>query len=121
MYKADGNDIHFDRQLPWERHYLGHAATRARKGCLIFWLPKESTENPRPDGYYGRDTMGELGEWRGRLMAHPIQRVVIGGQKEFPGFDIICRNFKHALGEHFMIHQTLEATVEAAIKKAYEC
>jgi|ERR1035437_1208129 hypothetical protein len=118
-YKVtEGNENHFEDHLSWKRHYLRLAASRARRGCVIFWLPQESKTNPRKGGHYGRDTIGDLGEWRGRLMASPLQRVVIGGEKEFPGFDMVVRNFHYALGDHFEISPTLEATVERAIEKA---
>src|SRR5262249_16051903 len=67
----DGADLpigipNFDRQLDWERHYLELGSER---GCIVFWLPCEDRENPCPkDHPYARDTRGELGEWRGRLM-----------------------------------------------------
>lgn len=110
----------FDRQLNWERHFMRYAALH---GCLIFWLPAESTTNPRPEGYFGRDTMGELGEWRGRLFENSQRRanvmhgyrVVIGGEPGFPGFDTIERNFKLALGNQFPIYPTLDETLEAAV------
>jgi hypothetical protein len=106
----------FDRQLPWERHYLELAA-RPGKGCIMFWLPCECKTLSRTDGLYARDTRGELGEWRGRLMANPKLNVVIGAEPDFPGISVIERNFSLALGLSFPIHRTLEETVAAAIRK----
>ena len=105
----------FDHQLTWERHYLDLAGTG---GCIIFWLPCESKENPRTgDEPYAMDTRGELGEWRGRLMSDPKLRVVIGAEPDFPGLSQIERNFSLATRSRFPIYGTLKETVEAALKK----
>lgn len=102
----------FDCQLAWERYYLGMAS---QKGCIIFWLPCESKVNPRVHGPYARDTYGELGEWRGRLMNNPNLRVVVGGESGFHGLDVIRRNFSMAIGSDFLVHPTLADTVIAAM------
>lgn len=106
----------FPRQTKGERHYLEIAATCG--GCVIFWLECESKEQPRTDkNPYARDTYGEVGEWRGRLMHDPNLSVVVGAQKEFPGLDVIQQNFNYALKTQFPIYATLEETVEAAVQK----
>lgn len=88
------------------------------KGCLLFWLPCESKENPRNDGEpYARDTYGELGEWRGRLMYAGQQRVVVGVEPGFYGLSQIERNFQLAMQFPFPIHNSLEQTVTAVAKK----
>lgn len=103
----------FARQLSWERFYLEMAS---RKGCIIAWLPTESKYRPRTDGGpYARDTLGELGEWRGRMMHGETNRFVLGGKPDFPGIDVITRNFRHALGNSFVVSSTLLETVERAI------
>ena len=113
----------FQRQLPWERHYLDLAAgasqahaTASHGGCILFWLPVESELYPKPTshGPYAQDTRGELGEWRGRLMHDGSLRVVVGGDESFHGFGTIERNFKHALGDCFKVHRTVEAVAAAA-------
>jgi hypothetical protein len=113
-FKVAGKQNFFDRQLPWERYYLGLAATH---GCLLFWLPAESKINPRLDGPYAQDTYGELGEWRGRLMYEPTLRIVIGAEPNFPGLSQIQRNFNQATGTDFPIYNTLEKTVAMAVEK----
>jgi hypothetical protein len=106
---------HFPRQLNWERYYIDLAA---KQGCLIFWLPEESKTNPRiGGGPYATDTRGEVGEWRGRMMYNKTAKVVIGGEEGFEGFDVLCRNFKFALGDTFEVGKTLEETVFQAIQK----
>jgi hypothetical protein len=114
-YSQGGDSTIFSRQTPWERHYLELAS---RRGCVLFWLPSESRLNPRGDGQpYARDTYGELGEWRGRLVADPSLRVIVGAEPDFPGLDVIQRNFDCALRKPFTIHPTLEQTVEATINR----
>lgn len=115
-YKASGDDSLFERQLPWERVGLDLAATT---GCVIFWLPRESQTAPRDDGNpYAMDTLGELGEWRGRMMHDRHLRVVVGAEASFPGLSQIERNFKYALGGNFSIRPTLTRTIQAAIARA---
>ncbi len=109
-----GDQNYFPRQLNWERHYIELAS---KQGCLIFWLPEESKIKPRVGGGpYATDTRGELGEWRGRMMYDKNARVVIGGESEFPGLDIIKRNFVHALGDDFVLYDSLESVAMAATK-----
>lgn len=107
-----GDGEPFPRQLPWERHYMTLAATY---GCLVFWLPVESTDDPRHDGLpYAMDTRGELGEWRGRMAYGRETRIVVGAENGFPGLSVIERNFQ-AVTSNFVLHPTLEATADAAI------
>jgi hypothetical protein len=113
-FRFVGDGKNFDFQLDWERHYLDFAANF---GCLIFWLPAESKTNPNK-GTYARDTRGELGEWRGRLMYEPKIRIVVGGESNFPGLGIIQRNFNLATKTEFTICSSLTETVLMAIKKA---
>jgi len=108
-----GDGKYFERQLPWERYYLEAAAIR---GCILTWLPKESATEPRVRGPYAQDTYGELGEWRGRLMANPDLRIVIGSQEEFPGLDTIRRNYTLALKRDFPFHSSLDEVVDAALR-----
>lgn len=109
----------FERQLSWERHYLDLASRDDREGCIIFWLPCESKTNPRSDGLpYAMDTRGELGELRGRLVYDRSLKVVIGAEKEFPGLSQIQRNFNEALNCQFPIYESMEETVDAAVKMA---
>jgi hypothetical protein len=117
-YRLEGPEP-FAHQTFWERYYMRQAAGVWRQGCLIFWLPCESSENPRTDGDpYARDTYGELGEWRA-LMAHDTAlRVVIGAEPGFPGLKQIQLNFYDALGSAFVIHDSLETVVQEALRVA---
>jgi hypothetical protein len=115
-YKLDGNENYFSRQTLWERHYLARASV---SGCILFWCPCQSLTNPRKDNQpYARDTYGELGEWRGRLMNNLNLNVVVGAQTGFPGYSVIQTNFNEALKTHFHIYVDLEKAVEAAIQKS---
>lgn len=105
----------FDHQTLWERHYLEIAA---EKGCIVFWLPEESKTDPRNDGDpYGRDSYGEIGEWRGRLMHDHTLRIVIGAELGFPGLKQIRLNQCAATDTQFPIYGTIEETVCAALLK----
>jgi len=118
LRKINGNENKFERQTSWERHYLNIASNL---GCIIFWLPAEDKLNPRKDGeVYARDTRGELGEWRGRMMHNKDLKVVIGAEEDFPGLSQIQRNFNEALNIQFPIYKTLSGTVEAAIDKSMD-
>lgn len=114
---AAGEEGPFPNQTLWERHLLERAS---RAGCILFWLPAEDPAAPRAreHGPYAQDTYGELGEWRGRAMADPGIRLVIGAEADFPGLATLAKNTRAALGEDFPIHATLEETVAAAIARA---
>ncbi len=125
----------FASQTLWERYYLEKAA---RYGSIIFWLAEEDKMYPRPkdQGPYGRDTYGELGEWRVRAKYNigehglpiinsqsvmdslPKLNVVVGGEAGFHGIDVIEKNWKALHGSDFILHKSLEQTLNAAITKA---
>lgn len=114
-YKVVGDEDRFSRQTLWERHYLQITAMRTN-GCIIFWLACESKDNPRKDGSpYARDTYGELGEWRGRMMNNPNLHVVIGAEVGFPGLSQIRANFNGALKGEFCILTSLQETIMTAM------
>ena len=114
-YRVNGPDG-FPRQTDWERHFLQLAADRWETGCIIFWLPPEDALNPRKDGGpYARETMGEIGEWRGQMMWARHLRVIVGMAVEFPGASQIERNFELALGREFKIYRTMEEVVARAV------
>jgi hypothetical protein len=107
----------FEHQTPWERIYL-ELASKSNPGGIVAWLPRESTYKPRTDGQpYARDTYGELGEWRGRMMSDPSIRFTLGVELGFLGLEVIQRNFDSALNRHFPIYSSLEETIDAAVKK----
>ncbi len=104
----------FVRQKLWERHYMALAAKDARRGALIFWLPKESPHHPRQDGKpYAMDTRGEVGEWRGRLMQDRNLRVIVGAEGGFPGLEQIVCDFDDALGSEFELYSKMENVAKA--------
>lgn len=112
----------FGRQLSWERYYLELAGVpnpSGPSGCILFWLPIESEENPHegPEPY-AMDTRGELGEWRMR-MKYEKARVVIGADPEFYGLSQIQRNYTHVLGRDFPIESSMEQTAYRAMSKAF--
>ena len=112
--RVEGDETFFKRQLPWERHYMAFAAKYAKRGAILFYLALEDDEQPRDDGDpYARDTYGELGEWRGRMMDDPSLRILIGADHDFPGLDVIRRNFEFALGS-FRISDSMEELAERA-------
>lgn len=63
------------------------------------------------------DTRGELGEWRGRMMANKKLRVIVGAEPDFPGLSQIARNWNQALRKNIPIRSTLEEVVTIAIAK----
>lgn len=103
-------------QTVWERKGLYLAGRSAMRGCIITWLPVESKTDPRNDGSpYGRESYGEIGEWRGQMMYDDHIRFVLGAEKDFPGLEQISKNFDDALRTTFPIYPDLEMTVQAAI------
>lgn len=108
------------RQTSWERLLLTHAAKSGGHGCVLFYLAKQVEPRPSEIGVYARDTLGEIGEWRGRLMDEPTQHVVVGADPDFDpvGVDVMKCNFEEALESSFPIYDSIEATVAAAIDKA---
>ncbi|MDE2438268.1 MAG: hypothetical protein KGN01_02645 [Patescibacteria group bacterium] len=117
QYEVESHDLArtFQHQTLWERYYLSMAA---QMGCILFWLPCESREHPRDsnDGPYARETRGELGEWRAHMAYNPKLKMVVGAEAEFPGLKQIQLNFDTQLRCSFQIHNTLEATVAAAME-----
>ncbi len=114
----------FPNQTMWERYYLKKASMH---GSILFWLPLEDTDNPRKDedGPYAQDSFGELGRWSAiDALKYPGKAskyhtmMVIGAEKGFYGLSVIKKNLDADYGYPFPIHETLEATVEAAILNA---
>lgn len=112
MSNSVKGDENFNRQLEWERYYLDRAA---QNGSILFWLPKSDKHDCNRS--YARDTRGELGEWRGRMMYNKSLNIIIGGEEDFDGLDIIKRNFQ-AVREKFEIYSSLEETCAEAVKQA---
>ena len=112
----------FPRQMAWERHYLSLAGSRTKgvRGCVMFWLGKESSENPHPGPEpYAMDTRRELGEWYTRLeYDRSDTRLVVGANPDFHGLDQIRRCLWEAQGSEFPIYETLFDTARAAVMMA---
>jgi hypothetical protein len=102
----------FLKQLDWEVEYLEKAS---KNGAILFWLPTAQSHDCKRS--YARDTRGELGEWRGRLMHDKSIKIAIGGEDEFDGFDIIKRNFLRVKPD-MKFYSTLEETCIQALKLA---
>lgn len=117
-HEQKGATLEFESQTAWERHYLDIASKR---GAILFWLPCESATSPRKkeDGPYAQETYGELGEWRARKHFEPDVRLVVGAETNFPGLKAIKRNYEVMVGKDFVIHESLEAAVDAAIVIAH--
>lgn len=119
QYRVESDEAHkdrFQRLIPWERHYMSFAA---RTGCLVFYLPQESRTKPRQVGDYAQDTRAEIGRWESNAKHTADTRLVIGGERGFPGLPQIKENLDLALGvtypdDMFPFHEGLNATVEAA-------
>ncbi len=111
----------FVRQLNWERYYIDLAS---KHGCQIIWLPEESKTNPRDEGNYANDTLGEIARASVELKYNPQNRVVAGAEKGFYSLSQIQRNFALDQGStgdlKFPFYETLELTILAAVKKATE-
>ncbi|MBI2045463.1 hypothetical protein HYT23_05365 [Candidatus Pacearchaeota archaeon] len=112
-----GNKEKFSRQLEWERYYLNKSSVN---GAIMFWLAKQTHEMyvdelsrfPAP---YARDTRQELGGWGwGPLAYDKAFPVVVGGEDEFPGFDVIKRNFI-AVKPDMNFYSSLEETCFRAV------
>lgn len=115
------------RQLDWERYGIKCAAGKdipedQRYGCVVIWCGKESHDNPRKDGPYARDTLGEVGRLSVLAAEDPRLNIVFGIDPEFPGADVMTRNIiaDHTDEGHAPcpIYRTLETTIQAAAEKA---
>ncbi len=114
----------FKDQTTWERYYMMEASYY---GSIIFWLPREDKNNPRPKekGPYARDTYGELGRWsikssRPDIFSYkssePRVNLVIGAEKKFHGLSVIQKNVHEDHGKQFQIYPTLRSTVLEAVE-----
>ena len=117
-FRAEGIQNSFTRQVEWEYYYLKLIVERAksRRGCLLFWLPKQSNWKPRVDGLpYGVSTQGELGRW-GATAALTGSHIVVGAEPDFPNLRVIRENLRLDFGQNieFPISPTLEETVRRA-------
>ena len=123
FFCEDDSKITFERQLDWERYYIPRAGSKnpsEEPGCLVFWLPEESKENPRKGkGPYARDTYGELGACRVLKSLYPAINLVVGAEEGFPGLDVFQRNISADLKKEFLIRKTFADTAQIAVETAF--
>ncbi len=110
----------FTYQLDFERNYL-KLASESPNRAIMFWLPRQSetmpinfaTGFPKP---YARDTRPETAGWSWKLLEYnPNANVIVGGEENFDGFDVIRRNFL-AVKPDMKFYSTLEETCQEATK-----
>jgi len=118
-----------NRQLVWERHYMEQAAIDRHysmsesgvpvPGCLVFWLGLENEDRPHPGPEpYAMDTRRELGKFTA-LVAMRKARVVLGGNRQFHGLDVILNEFADAANVgKFPFYEKMDLLAEAALAKA---
>lgn len=111
---TNDDSFSFSRQTLWERYYMN---ITARRGCLIFWLPVEDAQNPRPkdQGPYAQDTYGELGMWRTLASLDKSIKLVIGAEECFPGLSVLKANLDADFGYSFPICEMLDETARNAV------
>jgi hypothetical protein len=113
----------FPRQTLWERRYLDLAAGYAGSG-VIFWLTAQVGPRPIELGPYGRDTLGELGEWRGIRNYRRDTKLVLGIEKteaneKYFGLSVMEANWSDALDKKVEFRPSLFAVVEDALNGNY--
>lgn len=108
-----------NRQLVWERHYLKQAGLESGvPGCVIFWLGLESENNPHPGPEpYAMDTRRELGKFTAYAEMMNV-RMVVGGNSNFHGLNVILFELSEAFGKTFPFYETMADVAEHAILTA---
>lgn len=101
----------FPRQRAWEQYYLNQAADN---GCILFYLPKETSEKDAPEKVYAHITMMELGEWIARHKVNPKINLIVASDGDFPEWSTI-RFELETEGVH-SIYSSLEDGLNAAIR-----
>lgn len=101
----------FERQRAWEQYYLYAAASR---GCIVFWLPKESSEKEYTDKVYAHITMMELGEWIARKKIDEKINLVIGTDGNFPEWRTIEYEIKTEIPT-VPVCKSLQETIETSL------
>lgn len=110
-----------NRQLVWERHYLKQAGlVEGVKGCVIFWFGPESIIRPHPGPEpYAMDTRREIGKFTAYLEMMNV-RMVVGGDRNFHGLDVILFELSEAAGKAFPFFETMYDVVTHAMQTAQE-
>ncbi len=108
-----------NRQLVWERHYLKQAGLEPHvPGCIIFWLALESAINPHPGPEpYAMDTRRELGKFTAFAEMMKV-RMVVGGNRNFHGLDVILFELRAAFGSQVMFCENMEDAAKYSILTA---
>jgi hypothetical protein len=108
-----------NRQLVWERHYLKQAGLELDvPGCVIFWLGCESAISPHPGPEpYAMDTRREIGKFTAYAEIMPA-RIVVGGDENFHGLDVILFELSEATRKPFPFYKTMSEVVEHALQIA---
>ncbi len=108
-----------NRQLVWERHYIKLAALEPKvPGCIIFCLCRESVTAPHPGpDPYAMDTRRELGKLTAFLEMMDV-RIVLCGDPDFYGLDVILFELSAALGRPFPFYENMEEAVTQALRIA---
>jgi len=101
----------FERQRAWEQNYL-YAASK--KGCIIFYLPKEMEEKEFPEKLYSHITMMELGEWIARRKENEGINLVIATDGDFPEWSTIHYELKTEI-PNVPVCKSLEEAIGIAI------
>ena len=108
-----------NRQLVWERHYLTQAGLELKvPGCVIFWLGLESETDPHPGPEpYAMDTRREIGKFTAYAEMCDV-RMVVGGDRNFYGLDVILFELSEAYGKPFPFYETMEGLADEAFYTA---
>jgi hypothetical protein len=93
QYLLNGDNSRFNRQRPWELHYLELAAKGKNGGSIMFWLPGEETH--RCEKSYGAMTRIELGETFCKHNQDNKYRFGIGSDGKFSELDTVAYDLKH--------------------------
>ncbi len=120
-YESLKSEVMFESHVLWERFYLEAAS---KQGAILFWLPNPVEEMPidSKTGFhkpYARDTCGEIGEWRGRMIENPSvgRYIAVGYESNYPGIDVILKNFR-AVKPSMQFYTSLEETCKEAVRIA---
>ncbi len=102
----------------WAQTHLELAGMAAPQGAIIFWFPSDRRVYPNesPRRFPG-EVFRRLLAWRYRITHHSA-RVVVGAERSYFGFQPLRQSIGEVLGPNFPVHDSVEATAEAAIQIA---
>jgi hypothetical protein len=99
----------------WEETHLELAGITAPHGAIIFWFPPDQED--KSVRLFPAEVFRGFAAWRCRIKRDSA-RVIVGAAPAYSGFRQLKLNLKEALGYDFPVHETIEATMDAAIKLA---